>query len=852
MARALLRDSGFQGLTAALAVISIPYLVPVFEPAVMTRYSAAVDLGSAALLVGLLLFKVNQLESEVERAFWRLTAVAYGCWLLSEAVTWLVPNNHRSLTWHLSIDAAYLLLFLLSLVAAEMKPDGRRRVGAGSISRWLESLGLAVTFLTFILYFLVLPSHLDPQDFSSGAASLTLYAVFDLAVALRYGQLAWRTDSRRWCILYGLIAASMSCWSMLHSLTALERSGWIETESLGDAVNLLWHLPVLTLGAAARLRHHDLPEGRGPKRQRSMEWFGGLFRVGSPLVWCAFLLPLTHGFLSATGIAKPAYQTPREWLVVGSLLALGILLWIEHRLVRSAGRETQRRHIEASERAIEASEERFRILAAATFEGVLVHDGKIILDANEQLARMFGTTLEQVIGAPVGARVAAAYKKAVRDRFDDHSFQEPLEFEAYRMNREPFVVEVRARELPSLGPDIRVAVLRDVTHERQLEATLRQAQKMEAVGRFAGGIAHDFNNLLTVILGTCDLMKPESAADDIQQIRQTAKRAAAMTRQILAFSRRQHLALQTLDLNDVVHEVEPLLRRLLPENIAVTLRLAEGLAPVRADPGQLGQVVLNLAINARDAMPAGGELTIETAQVEAVRGGRPQVQLTVADNGLGIVPEVLPKIFDPFFTTKERGEGTGLGLATVHGIVHQCDGLIEAESQPGQGTTFRVLFPISAEEESASHPRPSGPSGQQRGDGAREWRRLTHGGTVLVVEDQRQLGRIVSMFLRKMGLRAEIAEDGDQAIALATDLDGALDLLIADVMLPTTSGPELAAELEKRIPGLPTLFMSGYSEGPYIEAIQGRPLLHKPFNLKTFAANVYDVLGIDPADRGQV
>ena len=273
---------------------------------------------------------------------------------------------------------------------------------------------------------------------------------------------------------------------------------------------------------------------------------------------------------------------------------------------------------------------------------------------------------------------------------------------------------------------------------------------------------------------------------------------------------------------------------------------------MRADPGQLGQVVLNLAINARDAMPAGGELTIETAQVEAVRGGRPQVQLTVADNGLGIAPEVLPKIFDPFFTTKERGEGTGLGLATVHGIVHQCDGLIEAESQPGQGTTFRVLFPISAKEESASHPRPSGPSGQQRGDGAREWRRLTHGGTVLVVEDQRQLGRIVSMFLRKMGLRAEIAEDGDQAIALATDLDGALDLLIADVMLPTTSGPELAAELEKRIPGLPTLFMSGYSEGPYIEAIQGRPLLHKPFNLKTFAANVYDVLGIDPADRGQV
>ncbi len=836
MVRALLRDSGFRWLLAALAALSIPYLVPVFERSMMTRYSAGVDLAAAALLVGLLLFRINTLESAAERSFWRMTAVAYGCWLISESVIWLVPEARRSLAWHLFIDAAYLLLFLLSLVAAEMRPDGGRHADTGSTGRRLDILGLAVTVLVLTLYFVAVPSHLDPQDFSSWAASSTLYAVLDLAVGVRYGQLAWRAGSRRWRTLYGLIAASMMCWFALDCLNAMERSGRVGEMPFGDAVNLLWNLPVLALAAAARLRHSDFPDDRKPDRPQSAEWLDGLFQVGSPLVGCAFLLPLTHGILSATGIAKPAYQTPREWLIVGSLLILGTLLWMERQWLRRIGRETQQRHIATSERAVEVSEERFRTLAAATSEGVLIHDGKVILDANEQLASMFGTTLDKVIGAPVGARVAAAYKEAVRHRIDRSGTSErPLEFEAYRADREPFVAEVRARELPLLGPDMRVAVMRDVTRERQLEATLRQAQKMEAVGRFAGGIAHDFNNLLTVIIGSCDLIQTETENVDIEHIRQAAERAAAMTRRLLAFSRQQHLELKSLDLNEVVREVDPLLRRLLPENIVVTIRLAEDLAPIRAEPGQLGQVLLNLAINARDAMPAGGELTIETARVDPS-----QIQLTVADSGQGISPEILPKIFDPFFTTKQRGEGTGLGLATVHGIVHQSGGRIEADSRLGRGTTFRVLFPIAGEQDRVS------PSG---GDEVSTWRALSHDGTVLVVEDQRELGRLVARFLLRLGLRAEVAADSDHALAIAADLNGAVDLLISDVMLPGMSGPELATELDRRIPGLSILFMSGYAEGPYIEAIQGRPLLRKPFNFEAFTAAVHGVLGTEPMEE---
>jgi two-component system cell cycle sensor histidine kinase/response regulator CckA len=358
-----------------------------------------------------------------------------------------------------------------------------------------------------------------------------------------------------------------------------------------------------------------------------------------------------------------------------------------------------------------------------------------------------------------------------------------------------------------------IGLFRDVTEQRRLERQLLQAQKMEAIGKLAGGVAHDFNNMLSVILSYSDIALSQLKAtdplhEDIESIKRAGQRAAALTRQLLAFSRQQVLALEVIDLNDVVRETEHMLERVFPASIEICAVCAGDLARVRVDPGQVQQVLMNLAVNARDAMEHGGKLTIQTANArldaqhplldhDALPGN--YVLLTVSDTGTGMDKQTQAKIFEPFFTTKEPGRGTGLGLATVFGIVKQSGGYISVHSEPGSGTTFKIYLPSTTEAPS-QRPLVTEPS------------TLMGTETVLVTEDQDEVRKVVRDILRLHGYQVIEARNGGEALLCYEKQGSAIDLLLTDVVMPQVTGPELVERLRKIRPGLCVLYMSGYTD----------------------------------------
>ena len=399
-----------------------------------------------------------------------------------------------------------------------------------------------------------------------------------------------------------------------------------------------------------------------------------------------------------------------------------------------------------------------------------------------------------------------------------------------------------------LGEAAVLLSLKDNSEESRLKREVAQATKMQAVGQLAGGVAHDFNNILTAIIGHCDLMlmrhsPGDSDYDDIQQIRGNSHRAANLTRQLLAFSRQQTLRPQVLQLPDVVSEVSNLLKRLLGETVVLHVQHGRNLGPVRADPGQLEQVVVNLAVNARDAMLAkdprgGGTLTITTRAVSAAEVRRmgqdilpaaDYTALDIADTGTGIPPDVLPKIFEPFFTTKEVGKGTGLGLSTVYGIVKQSGGYIFADSKPGQGATFTIYLPVHAALGGAPTPQRATPRPKPAAE-------LWGTGTILVVEDEDMVRAVAERALARQGYTVLTAENGEAALELL-ETAARPDLLVSDVVMPTMDGPTMARHVRKRYPDLPILFMSGYAEEQLRRSIDldNVAFLPKPFSVQQLA-----------------
>ncbi len=396
--------------------------------------------------------------------------------------------------------------------------------------------------------------------------------------------------------------------------------------------------------------------------------------------------------------------------------------------------------------------------------------------------------------------------------------------------------------------------LKDSTEETKLKRQVAQATKMQAVGQLAGGVAHDFNNVLTAIIGHCDLMlmrhsPGDSDYDDIQQIKNNSNRAAALTRQLLAFSRQQTLRPQVLQLPDIISEVSNLLKRLLGETVKLEVMHDRNLGHVRADPGQLEQVIVNLVVNARDAMRSGGTVTISTRKVTATEVRKMQSEilpvgdysaLVVADTGSGIAPELLGKIFEPFFTTKKVGKGTGLGLSTVYGIVKQSGGYIFAESETGEGTRFTIYLPVhDARNVEAAPQQPAKPRRKE------SWGT----GNILLVEDEAMVRAVAQRALERQGYKVTTANDGEEGLEHLRE-DDPFDLVISDVVMPNMDGPKMAQHIRQSHPRLPILFMSGYAEEQLRKSID-IPYMHflpKPFSVAQIAEAVQDALAIREED----
>jgi signal transduction histidine kinase/CheY-like chemotaxis protein len=391
---------------------------------------------------------------------------------------------------------------------------------------------------------------------------------------------------------------------------------------------------------------------------------------------------------------------------------------------------------------------------------------------------------------------------------------------------------------------------KEVVHREHTEELIRHAQKMESLGRLAGGVAHDFNNLLTVIAGNSDLIIAEDSTPDLQrtfarEVYAAAQRGASLTRQLLAFSRKQIVRPMVLDLNWVLERMEQMLTRIIGENIRLSTNFGHDLGSVRADLGLIEQVILNLVVNARDAMPDGGEIAlatrnsvIEPAPDAPVPPGS-YVVLAVADTGVGMDESTRKRVFEPFFTTKEPGKGTGLGLSTVHGIVLQSGGSIRIMSEPGRGTTVAIYLPrvMEAENDDTS-----------ASDGMENDSSVPAGGTVMVVEDESSILKLVGRALRSQGFTVLEAPDGEAAQALNTMHRGTIDLVITDSVLPRLSGPDLCSMILDKRPSTRVIFMSGYTEGDVLARSlrYGGAFLQKPFTIDDLNRKIRDVFAVAP------
>jgi PAS domain S-box-containing protein len=568
-------------------------------------------------------------------------------------------------------------------------------------------------------------------------------------------------------------------------------------------------------------------------------WYGG-WKPG--LAATSFALTVS-AYYSFTGEQTPSqYHTAIAHLALFFAVAL-LICWFNAAL-------------RATQESLRRSESNFRSLVMNAPYGICRCDALGILqDANPALVAMFGYgSAVELTGRHLGSLYADAQQWfQTADYFHARKAFNDLTTECVRKDGSPIVARISGRSIPNgkAGGSFEL-FMEDVTETRTLEMQLRQAQKMEAIGRLAGGIAHDFNNLLMVISGYSEFLLERLGPDPrlrgpAQEISNATQRATSLTRQLLAFSRKQMLAPKVLDLNEVVAENLKMLTRMIGEDIDLVMVPGHAIGAVRADPGQIDQVIMNLAVNARDAMPQGGKLTIETANVTLdenfARTHTPltagdYIMLAISDTGIGMDNETQSRIFEPFFTTK-GSKGTGLGLSTVYGIVKQSGGFIFVDSQPQHGTAFRAYFPRVDGREDAAAAQDS--LGLPRADHGQE--------TILLVEDETNLRRLARQYLETQGYKILEAEDGAAALQIVDGYRGAIDLLLTDVIMPGMNGRELATNVAKLLPGVRVLYMSGYTENAIghdgtLDA--GINLLQKPFSLPALKDRVREVLDSEP------
>ena len=816
---------------------------------------------------GAIVWGLRGIDGRRQRRFWQLWAIAMGVWL-SIQLAYSFPPDVDGKVLALGIESAVAAFYVCILCALSLHPQRIVERGDDYVGRRFKNVAISVFVFALVLYFAVLTSTLQPELYDSWTPSLTLYVVLDALVFVRLVYLRWHTASPRWAALYTGLAITAFLWTATDLFDVLAVAGLAPAPGWGTGVfDWVWFLPYSALIVTVRMRDLPFPAAEvdvpPPFSKRTRKPWSGV------LVGCAVGLPLLHMALSLGRVTDPALHDAREVLVFLAVLVLGGLALAYQRILERANRrmeEDQRvRDTERMEAQVVAAKLHERTLAEAeqrrakeyflsiyenaTFGIFLGTEKGRFLDANPAMVQMLGyaSAEELLVSEPEAIYPEARHHCQLMEANSKGGTFKDVEVDWLCRDSSEITVRLNGRATQLDGRRVFVTIAQDITDERALEEQLRQTQKMEAIGRLAGGLAHDFNNLLTVIIGHAEMWLSDSDGPDDQtdakEILSASHRAAALTRQLLTFSRQQVPHTRVIEVNELVEDLEMMLARLIGVTVVFETEFEPDLPPVEADSGQLEQVVVNLVVNARDAMPTGGKITMRTSTRRLDAGNTwglepgDYVAISVSDTGIGMDEATRIRVFEPFFTTKEIGQGTGLGLFTTYAIVEHAGGSVRVDSAPGDGTTFEVLLPRSLRPPVPVGTGEPATTGESWGDA-----------TVLVVEDEEPVRNVVVRALQEVGYYVLLAPGPKQALDMARTSARPIDLLVTDVVMPGMNGVDLAARLTEKRPEMKTLFMSGYPGSDLDLAGSSEDpaaFLGKPFTPAELTSRVAELL-LDP------
>ena len=847
----LFTDPVFLAVVAISLLLSLPFLLPGLDRSFVEWWAVGgFDIAFLPIVFIVLATGRGATASRNERSFWRLLQAAVAILWVIQAWEGIgsVPDGSMA---SIVIDALYLAHLAVIFFAASLTPHRGEEMKTRPFAP-TQTLAVLVTLGSILTYFVLIPAQVQPELYASTYPSMLLLMSLDAIAIFLFARLYRETERESWRAVYSALTAAAVLWLVVDTLDLLDLTGTFSIE-LGSPVDLLWSTPAVAIAAASRLRAlipsdpADAPSGTHALQPLAQ---------GFSLV-AVVALPLLHFGYYALIPQSGAMKGAREVVLMLALAALGLLAWLERRnLARE--RATARKERDLREAELRASEARYRSLVDDAPEAIFILDlssGRFV-DANPRALEMFGYSLSELrrLGPidvspeeqPDGRISAEAAPQAIAAALEG-----PISFEwvhIHKTGREVYC-ELYISPMPGDGQPLLRGAAIDITERRRLKAELRQAQKMETIGRLAGGVAHDFNNLLTVINGYSQEMLtytdlPEQLREPLSEIHGAGERAAQVTRQLLAVSRKQVTEERVFDVNVVLGEMNALIDRLLGETITLGTELAPEPCYVRMDRGQLEQAFLNLVVNAKDAMPSGGRITITTAILApvATRDGElpeDRIEIRVDDTGVGMDQATLERAFEPFFTTKERDKGSGLGLSTVFGFITQSGGTIDVTSKVGAGSSFKIRLPRWKESPTPIEEPPQ-PQPRRRGEAS-----------VLVVEDEASVRRLIRQILEGVGYRVAVAASGAEATRIIEEAREPFDLLVTDVVLPKETGIQIARRIRERTPEIPVLLISGYMEDILSRedlTAENFAFLPKPFGPDMLTGQIAEMLGAAPSD----
>jgi len=771
--------------------------------------------------------------SRLGRNFWSLASISFCLWTAAQAMGTYSESFHQgfAMWWINFLFSSWYIPIGLALLLTEDSEPG---------FDWLRAIDLSQALLFWIAasaYFFHFPSHVGEVSPPLGTPYFACYGMITAAFFLR----SFISASK---IAGALFRRAGMFLVVSFTFDALYEYGPGRNLPTGSWFDLLWSLLMLiSLLAATTWSDATAPaESAPPVHSVNRRVLAQSFSFLYPVLTLCIVVPIVRSQMVLASA-----------VVLTSIAVTGLRLLItQHRLMETE--EALRQDIlrrELAEEAHRQIEERFAKAFRSNPEGIVIStlDEGRILEVNDAYVRMMGYERTKLIGHTVKELDVWLHgeREQVVDTLQQYGAIRDYNTKFRTNGGQIKEAQISIEQIQVQQERCLLVSIRDVSESRLMERQLRAAQKMEAVGRLAGGVAHDFNNVLMIISGSAQIMQvstqnnPKDSARYLAQIVSATEKGASLTRQLLAFSRQQVLHPTILDLNIIVTDLWKLLPRLLGEDVETVLHLASNLGSVSADRGQIEQVIMNLAVNARDAMPEGGKLILETANVEldhtsAIRHGTEippghYVVLAVTDTGTGMDAETQAKLFEPFFTTKEPGKGTGLGLATVYGIVKQSAGYVWVYSEVGKGTAFKVYLPRVPGKVGG----PTVPSSQAAAGGTE---------TILVVEDETGLRDLASDYLGSKGYKVLTAGDRHSALRVCKEFDGTIHVMLTDVVMPGGGGPDLAKAVLQTRPSLRVIYMSGYTDRVLREDLVGEKstFLQKPFSLEHLATKIRSLL----------